>query len=77
MFKPYPLIISLTKVKDIIKTFRFKSYLLESEAADMANEQLVADLECILEDINKDQETGFVSLENSCNEEQLDTDSYN
>ena len=48
MFKPYPLIISLTKVKDIIKTFRFKSYLLESEAADMANEQLVADLECIL-----------------------------
>ena len=46
----------------------------------MANEQLVAVLECILEDINnlnKDQEIGFVSLENSCNEEQLDTDSYN
>ena len=35
----------------------------------MANKQLVAVLECILEDINKDQEIGFVSLENSCNQE--------
>jgi len=40
----------------------------------MANEQLVADLECSLEDINKDQEIGFDSLED---EEQLDTVTYN
>jgi hypothetical protein len=40
----------------------------------MANEQLVADLECILEDIDKDQEIGFDSWED---EEQLDIDTHN
>jgi len=40
----------------------------------MANEQFVAALECILEDINKDHEIGFDSCED---EEQLDTDTYN
>ena len=42
----------------------------------MANEQLVADLECILEDVDNDQEIGY----DSClweDEEQLDTDTYN
>jgi hypothetical protein len=63
----------MCKVKDIIKTFTFKNSLLETEAADMANEQLVADLECILEDVDKDQEIGY----DSClweDEEQLDND---
>lgn len=45
----------ICKAKDIIKTFTFKTTLLESEAADMVNEQLVADLERILEDIDEDQ----------------------
>jgi hypothetical protein len=37
----------------------------------------VADLQCILEDEDKGQKTGVVSLEDSCDEEQLDTNSYN
>ena len=42
----------ISKIKDTNKTFTFKSSLLE-------NEQLVAGLKCILEDIDKDQEIGF------------------
>jgi len=40
----------------------------------MAKEQLVADLECIIEDINKVQEISFDSW---YDEEQLDSDTYN
>jgi len=49
----------ICKVKDINKTFTFKSCL----PADLSIEQLVVDLECVLEDIDKDLEIGFDSWE--------------
>ena len=46
----------ICKAKDIIKTFTFKSTMLESEAEYVANEQKVADLESLLEEMERDQQ---------------------
>jgi len=57
-------------MKDVIKTFTFKSLLLETESVGVSNDQLVDDLECILAHIHKEHAIGFDSGEHK---EQLDT----
>ena len=65
----------ICKAKDIIKTFTYKISLLESEAADIVNEQIVADLERLLEDMDVDQQVNMSSCDSDCGEELGDANS--
>lgn len=56
----------ICKAKDIIKTFTFKSSLLEGEAEDMVNEQKLADLEGLLQEMEVDEQ---ISSFDDCNDD--------
>lgn len=51
----------ICKVKDIIKTFAFKMTLLETEAAEMANEEVIADLERLIEEMDEGNQISMSS----------------
>lgn len=59
----------ICKAKDVIKTFTFKTSLLESESDDMMNENLVAELERLLEDMDEDHHCNMYSLDSDCEED--------
>lgn len=71
----------ICKAKSIIKTFSFKTSLLEKEAADMVNEQIVADLELLLEQMDEDHQISISSCdsdnEDDIGEQLLDHDGSN
>lgn len=60
----------IQKAKDIIKTFTFKTSLLESEAADMIHQKAVADLERLLDEMDQEIQistsSGHSDDEQSC-----------
>jgi hypothetical protein len=64
------------KVKDIIKTFTFKTSLLEKEAAEMADQKIVADLERIVEEMDQDNEFSMTSGEDDAEDPDNGTEPF-
>ena len=61
----------ICKAKDIIKTFTFKSSLLEGEAKVMVNEQKVAELQDLLEKTDLDEQISMSCEDDLQEDEEL------
>jgi len=59
----------IVKVKSAVKTFTYKTGLLESEGAKLADEQLKTELENILTTMEDEEHFSMREEEGSCDEE--------